>query len=174
MTRWSAGGLVISKDPILFGDGQANFYVYVGNNPVNRKDPLGLCDDPANADDPSCGGGEGGGNTPSAYTPQPDPFGDCLDHCMKGQGADVAAKVVEICAPFAPTPKSPWEMSKTLGGGSSLTTWASRLASLFGLPARNGLRTAGKVGGVTSAVVGSAAAGYWVGSGAACVGECSQ
>jgi hypothetical protein len=93
---------------------------------------------------------------------------------MKSQGADKAAEVLGVCAPFAPTPKTPWEMSKTLGGGSSLTTWASRLASLFGLPARNGLRTAGAVAGKASAVVGSFAGGYWIGSGAACVGECSQ
>ncbi|MGC4064923.1 MAG: RHS repeat-associated core domain-containing protein [Polyangiaceae bacterium] len=30
------------KDPILFGGGQANLYVYVGNDPVNRIDPSGL------------------------------------------------------------------------------------------------------------------------------------
>jgi RHS repeat-associated protein len=34
--RWTA------KDPILFGGGQANLYVYVGNDPVNFVDPLGL------------------------------------------------------------------------------------------------------------------------------------
>jgi RHS repeat-associated protein len=30
--RWT------SKDPILFGGGQANIYVYVGDDPVNRFD----------------------------------------------------------------------------------------------------------------------------------------
>jgi RHS repeat-associated protein len=35
--RWTA------KDPILFGGGQANLYVYCGNDPVNCKDPSGLC-----------------------------------------------------------------------------------------------------------------------------------
>jgi len=33
--RWTA------KDPILFEGGQGNFYVYVGNGPVNRLDPTG-------------------------------------------------------------------------------------------------------------------------------------
>lgn len=34
--RWTA------KDPILFSGGQVNLYVYVGNDPVNLVDPLGL------------------------------------------------------------------------------------------------------------------------------------
>jgi RHS repeat-associated protein len=34
--RWT------SKDPILFAGGQANLYVYVGNDPVNAVDVLGL------------------------------------------------------------------------------------------------------------------------------------
>ncbi|HMA95939.1 MAG TPA: RHS repeat-associated core domain-containing protein, partial [Polyangiaceae bacterium] len=34
--RWT------SKDPILFDGGQTNLYVYVGNDPVNRRDPVGL------------------------------------------------------------------------------------------------------------------------------------
>ena len=33
--RWT------DKDPIRFGGGQSNFYVYVGNDPVNRIDPDG-------------------------------------------------------------------------------------------------------------------------------------
>lgn len=32
----------MSKDPILFGGQQTNLYVYVGNDPVNRRDALGL------------------------------------------------------------------------------------------------------------------------------------
>jgi RHS repeat-associated protein len=34
--RWTA------RDPILFGGGQANLYVYVNNDPINRVDPSGL------------------------------------------------------------------------------------------------------------------------------------
>ena len=32
----------IDGDPILFDGGQANLYAYVGNNPVNQRDPSGL------------------------------------------------------------------------------------------------------------------------------------
>ena len=42
--RWTA------KDPILFNGGQANLYVYVGNDPVNRIDPKGLGDYPGTWD----------------------------------------------------------------------------------------------------------------------------
>jgi hypothetical protein len=35
--RWTA------RDPILFAGGQANLFVYVGNDPVNLIDPTGLC-----------------------------------------------------------------------------------------------------------------------------------
>jgi hypothetical protein len=34
--------LQTAKDPILFDGGQVNLYVYVGNDPVNRADPMGL------------------------------------------------------------------------------------------------------------------------------------
>jgi len=34
--RWTA------RDPVLYDGGQANLYVYVGNNPVGLRDPLGL------------------------------------------------------------------------------------------------------------------------------------
>jgi hypothetical protein len=162
-------GRWISKDPIRFDGGQANLYVYVGNDPVNRKDPLGLCDDPANADVPSCGGGEGGGNTPGEVHTQSDPFGDCVDQCMNDQGADVAGDVVLMCLPFAPTPKFPWEMIK---GASPLTTWASRLS--FGMGAVNPIRTAGRLAAQATAVPMSFAAGYWTGSAGACIAHCSQ
>jgi RHS repeat-associated protein len=167
-------GRWISKDPILFGGAQTNLYIYVGNDPVNRRDPMGLCDDPANADDPSCGGGEGGGNTPGVLNPQPDPFGDCLDRCMKGQGSGVAEGALLMCIPFAPTPKTPWEAAKTLGGGSDFTTWASRAAFWSGMRSENWLRTAGRFGAQASGVVAAGAGGYLAGSAAACFAECSQ
>jgi RHS repeat-associated protein len=34
-------GRWISKDPIRFDGGQANIYVYVGNDPINSRDPKG-------------------------------------------------------------------------------------------------------------------------------------
>ena len=37
-----ASGRWTSRDPILFGGGQANLYAYVGNSPVTFRDPLGL------------------------------------------------------------------------------------------------------------------------------------
>jgi RHS repeat-associated protein len=38
--KWTA------KDPLLFGGGDSNLYRYVGNDPVNKVDPLGLYMDP--------------------------------------------------------------------------------------------------------------------------------
>jgi len=37
-------GRFISEDPLGFDAGDVNFYVYVGNNPVNASDPTGLID----------------------------------------------------------------------------------------------------------------------------------
>ncbi len=49
-------GRFITQDPIGFSGG-INFYSYVGNNPVNRKDPLGLMNTPGGPGNP---GGIGG------------------------------------------------------------------------------------------------------------------
>ena len=37
-----ASGRWMARDPVLYGGGQANLYLYVGNNPVNQRDPMGL------------------------------------------------------------------------------------------------------------------------------------
>jgi RHS repeat-associated protein len=37
-------GRWVSKDPIRFAGAQANLYLYVGNDPINRRDPSGLTD----------------------------------------------------------------------------------------------------------------------------------
>ncbi|MBI5695633.1 MAG: RHS repeat-associated core domain-containing protein [Nitrospirae bacterium] len=39
-------GRFISEDPLGFGGGDVNLMAYVGNNPVNNIDPLGLYNDP--------------------------------------------------------------------------------------------------------------------------------
>jgi RHS repeat-associated protein len=63
--RWTA------RDPALFAGGQANLYVYVGNNPVSQLDPLGLF----------CFGG-------SAY----DVFGGGGQVCITDQGISACAE----------------------------------------------------------------------------------
>jgi RHS repeat-associated protein len=35
-------GRWITKDPLLFDGGQANLYVYLDNDPINKRDPSGL------------------------------------------------------------------------------------------------------------------------------------
>ncbi len=64
--RWTA------RDPIFFDGHQGNLYVYVGNNPVNLRDPSGLF----------CIGG-------SAYAG----FGGGGQFCISGEGISVCAEV---------------------------------------------------------------------------------
>jgi RHS repeat-associated protein len=37
-------GRFLQSDPIAFSGGDPNIYRYCGNNPINRNDPMGLCD----------------------------------------------------------------------------------------------------------------------------------
>jgi len=37
-----ASGRWMARDPVLYEGGQANLYLYVGNNPVSQRDPMGL------------------------------------------------------------------------------------------------------------------------------------
>jgi len=92
-------GRWISKDPILFDGGQANLYVYVGNDPINALDPNGM----AAGDLLRCllGGGTLAGclsderdrfcNGPFGALcdpPEPPPSepGKCWDHCPPCEG----------------------------------------------------------------------------------------
>jgi RHS repeat-associated protein len=134
-----------AKDPARFESGNG-LYEYSHSNPVNQSDQSGL---------------------------DPD-FGSCFDSCMGAQGADIAGDVALMCVPFAPTPKTPWEYGKTLGGGSPLTTWASRLAAALGLNATNVLRTAGRWAATATAVPFAGAGAYWATSASLCALECSQ
>ena len=165
--RWTA------KDPIRF-DGGINLYAYVGNDPANLMDLTGVAPTGSGgASSSGAGGEEGIGNTPDPNQATEDPaYEQCIDRCMVSQGADIAGDVALVCLPFAPTPKTSWELGKTLGGGSSVTTWASRAAAAAGLPARNGLRTAGSIAAKATAVPFAAAGGYWVGSLVACAASC--
>ena len=49
------------KDPVRFSGGDTNLYVYVGNDPVNRRDPRGLNDNGAGGAGGAAGWGGGGG-----------------------------------------------------------------------------------------------------------------
>jgi hypothetical protein len=111
------------------------------------------------------GGSEGAGNTPSPGQGDVDPgYSQYVDQCMADQGADVAGEIAAAGLPLAPVPKTKWELGRTLGGGARDTTWASRGASAMGLPARNGLRTAGAIAAKITAIPVGAAGGYWFGS----------
>ncbi len=170
-------GRWVSKDPIRFGGHQANLYVYVGNDPVNRIDPSGLQDGMGGASGFGEGGGEGapgalGDDDGGLVCGGDDDFAKCWEDCMDAQGADYAAGVFVGLSPFAPTPKTAWELGRTMGGGASMTTWASRLSAGLGMAASNSLRSAGAVAGKVSALPYAFAGGYYGGSAAVCSAEC--
>jgi hypothetical protein len=162
------------KEPLRFRAG-TNFYAYVLSDPINLFDPTGR--DPEGAGGASgagAGGSEGAGNEATQGPPENSAWADCFDRCMERQGANVAGAVVLMCVPFLPTPKTRWELGKTLGGGSPYTTWLSRASSALGMPANNALRTAGRYAATASAGAASGAAAYYATSAVLCSAECSQ
>jgi len=167
--RWT------SKDPILFDGRQTNLYVYAGNDPINRIDPSGLTDGAGGMPGSGDGGNEGAGGS---FPDDPEPavcgneFANCWHDCMEAQGADYAAEMFLALMPIAPTPKTAWELSKTLAGGAEMTTWASRVSAGLGMAARNPLRGAGAAAAEYSALPYAFAAGYVTGSAAVCSAEC--
>ncbi len=89
-----ASGRFLTADPIGFAGGDTNLYRYVKNNPINRTDPLGLFDGPANNSNLS-----GLPNTPSTYDevmrisnevleqyPGKNNYGDAMRHSIWSQG----------------------------------------------------------------------------------------
>ena len=92
---------------------------------------------------------------------------------MEAQGADYAVAVFTGLSPFAPTPKTAWELGRTLGGGATMTTWASRLSAGLGMPAANPLRSAGAAAAEYSALPYAFAGGYYAGSAAVCAAALS-
>ena len=165
----------MSKDPILFAGRQANLYVYVSNDPVNRIDPSGLQDGMGGASGFGGGGAEGAPGDDSQNLTCGDgdeEFANCWSDCMEAQGADYAAGVFVGLSPFAPMPKTGWELGRTMGGGATMTTLASRASAAFGMPASNWLRTAGAGAAKLSALPYAGAGGYLAGSAAVCSMEC--
>jgi hypothetical protein len=103
------------------------------------------------------------------FKPSPD---QCYNGCIDGLGANYAMDVLLFTTPFAPTLKTPAEFAKTLGGGSRLTTWASRASARLGMPARNWLRSGGRVAAGAVAVPWAFSLGYFATSTAICTVEC--
>jgi hypothetical protein len=109
------------------------------------------------------------------YSPSPPSAlasGQCYNGCIDRLGANYAMDVLLATTPFAPTLKTPAELAKTLGGGSPLTTWASRASARLGMRGANWLRSGGRVAGVVVAVPFAFSLGYFATSTALCTIEC--
>ena len=68
-----ASGRFISEDPLGFGGGGPNFYAYVGNNPTNFNDPIGLTDCVVTPLGTVCNNWGPGWNEMDPQGPQPPP-----------------------------------------------------------------------------------------------------
>jgi RHS repeat-associated protein len=92
-------GRWVSKDPIRFKSHQVNFYVYVHNDPINRRDPAGMssvaeceqiCGDIAFDFEKQC---------PLLCvqsSSSPEQFGDCVDSCHQ-QALSKGGQCIDIC-----------------------------------------------------------------------------
>lgn len=94
-------GRWLSKDPILFAGGQFNLYAYLNSDPINRRDPLGLCggkvppEDIAelkaskDAETTACGeithSGSGNGPLPLGSSSTDDETRKKIDECAKAR-----------------------------------------------------------------------------------------
>ena len=68
-----ATGRFISEDPLGFAGGAPNFYAYVGNNPINFNDPIGLTDCVVTPLGTVCTNWGPGWNEMDPHGPQPPP-----------------------------------------------------------------------------------------------------
>jgi RHS repeat-associated protein len=154
-------GRFMSEDPIRWAGGN-NFYAYVGNNPVNRKDPFGL--------KPCCSGG--------------DPFKDyqsCVERCLTNRlsvitDPETYSKCLGILGGVFATGNTP-VMGGLLTAGEYAGTVAGATAAVYGgIPNTMAAVEAGfTAGGAVTATAGIAAAGlagYAAGSLAYCSVSC--
>lgn len=145
--RWT------NKDPILFRGGQANLYVYVGNDPINWIDPLGLA--------PDCEGNE------------------CFSGCMDAQGSDWALGALGLSGPFASIPKVGKDLNVARHTGASRATniasWGARGLKAAGANgAATTLRQVGRRLNPIANVVAVGAGSYLATSALICALDCAS
>jgi RHS repeat-associated protein len=73
-----ATGGFISEDPLGYAGGGRNFYAYVGNNPINFSDPIGLTDCVVTPLGTICTNWSSGWNEMDPHNPQPPPLPSAL------------------------------------------------------------------------------------------------